>query len=84
MRIVFNGARHCYSTRDAMATEPAWVGSVRRAWRRRLPRARPAAMAAARLLGLQGPVLMARHEVLHREAEAREAVAQDYSVRHSS
>ena len=74
LRIVFNGARHCYSTRDATAAEPAWVGRVRHAWRRRLPTAPSAAAAAARLLHLRGTVVMARHEALHREAEERLAL----------
>ena len=73
MRVVFNGARHCYSIRDATNTEPAWVGRVRQAWRRRLPRAPSAAAAAARLLGLRGPCEMARHEALHLELEERSA-----------
>ena len=76
IRVVFNGARHCYSIRDAKTTEPAWVGRVRQAWRRQLPRAAPAAAAAARLLELRGPVLIARHEMLHREAAQTLAAAE--------
>ena len=61
MRIVFNGQRHCYSLRDAAATEPAWVSTVRHAWRQRLlghgPALPPeAAAAAARLLGLKAAI----------------------------
>ena len=60
MRVVFNGARHCYSLRDATQTEPAWIGRVRRAWKRRLDGGggselglRPVLHdAAARMLGL--------------------------------
>ena len=82
MRIVFNGARHCYSTRDATTTEPAWVGRVRLAWRKKLPEAPAAAAAAARLLGLCGPVLIARHEALHREAEERDSQLAAAAARH--
>ena len=30
MRVVFNGQRHCYSVRNALATEPTWLQEVRR------------------------------------------------------
>ena len=66
VRIVFNGQRHCYSLRNAKATEPAWVGGLRLAWRRRLQQRKPlppaAHAAAARLLEPRGLALMARHE----------------------
>ena len=69
------------SLRDATATEPAWLGRVRLAWKQRLLGAqtrevlRPEAhAAAARLLGLRGPSTRARHEVLHAEERAVEAV----------
>lgn len=70
MRIVFNGQRHCYSLRDATVTEPAWIGRVRHAWKRRLHEQRMQLApgldaAAARLLQLRGPCDMARHEALH-------------------
>ena len=29
LRVVFNGQRHCYIVRDALATEPAWLLEVR-------------------------------------------------------
>ena len=64
MRIVFNGQRHCYSLRDAKRSEPAWLGSLRHAWRRQPPQARAAAAATARLLQLCGPQPLARHEAL--------------------
>jgi len=32
LRIVFNGQRHCYALRNALASEPAWVHDVRRSW----------------------------------------------------
>ena len=74
MRVVFNGQRHCYSLRDGTRTTPAWVGALRRSWRRRVRRGEtlhPAThAAAARLLGLHGPCTLARHEALHLEAEA--------------
>ena len=66
IRIVFNGARHCYSVRNALATEPAWVVDVRRAWRARwrvrgeLPR--KARTAGARLLGgVEGMCRVSEH-----------------------
>ena len=74
MRVVFNGQRHCYSLRDGTRTTPAWVGALRRSWRRRVRRGEPlhpaTHAAAARLLGLHGPCTLARHEALHLEAEA--------------
>ena len=80
VRIVFNGQRHCYSLRNAKATEPAWVGGLRLAWRRRLqqrkPLPPPAHAAAARLLELRGPTLMARHEALEHARELNELAAQ--------
>ena len=53
LRVVFNGERHCYALRNALASEPAWLTDVRRAWlgawrAGRLPRG--AVVAAARLL----------------------------------
>ena len=53
MRVVFNGQRHCYVVRDALATEPAWLLQVRSSWRDlgRAGRLPPEALpAAARLL----------------------------------
>ena len=85
--MVFNGQRHCYSLRDARATEPAWIGSVRHAWQRRLLHARdqrhgeeeerPALhstlnAAAARILSLRGERELARHETLHLEQQRRD------------
>ena len=32
LRVVFNGQRHCYSVRNALASEPAWLQEVRRSW----------------------------------------------------
>ena len=29
LRVVFNGQRHCYIVRDALATEPSWLLEVR-------------------------------------------------------
>lgn len=87
LKVVFNGQRHCYSLRDARATEPAWIGSVRHAWQRRLLHARdqrhgeeeerPALhstlnAAAARLLSLRGERELARHETLYLEQQRRD------------
>ena len=79
---------HLASLRDARATEPAWIGSVRHAWQRRLLRVRdqrhgeeeeqPPALhstlnaAAARLLSLRGELELARHEALHLEQQRRD------------
>ena len=80
MRVVFNGARHCYSLRDAKTSEPAWLGGLRHAWRgrlyeQRLPLPPDAHAAAARLLGLRGPCAVAKHEALHIQMEQRSSGA---------
>jgi len=55
LRVVFNGARHCYMLRDAELTSPAWVQGVAASWCRVWEQQSavvppPARAAAARLL----------------------------------